>query len=435
MLSRIIFVVSLSIIFWLAPIYADTVAGADLVLKNGVVYTVNANREWAEAVAIRNGLITYVGDDEGVVGHVGNTTEVIDLAGRMLMPGFHDSHMHPMSAGTRFLRCRLHDLEWPDEALEEIEKCAKGLNDGEWLHGVGLPDEVFSGNGPHRTELDRLVPDHPAYITNQSGFNAWVNSPALAEADINANMEDPARGEIVRDTNNIPSGVLKGSAAYMVRRILPHYSEDNLRLALRLASQMANSFGITSANEAKVFERHLQAYRRADLEGEMTLRVQASLAWQNEFGVKQVHTLIRQKRSVSGNKFRADAVKLVIDGDFHNHSAGLLQSYADKAGDRGDLVFDSHRLNEIITELDGADFQVHMHAVGDRAVQVGLDAIESAINRNRTRDRRHQLAHIALIDPLDLPRFALLGVVADFQPLWAQQGFTLDQLSKFGEDR
>lgn len=393
---------------------------ADQVFLNGAVYTVNGAQPWATAVVIQSGRIAYVGGDEGARQYISENTEVVDLDGRMLMPGFHDSHMHPMAAGTRFLRCRLHGLAWPDEVLAKIVECARSGQTEGWFRGVGLADEVFEGTGPHRSLLDDIIPDRPAFITNQSGFLAWVNTAALIEADLGAETADPAKGRIEREPQTgEPSGVLRNTATGTVYGLIPPPPPAQLRRALALASQLANGFGITSCNAAKVWPAHHEAYVEADRAGEMRLRVLASLAWDPDDGPGQLDDLIGRRNEAPGKRYRADAVKLTLDGDIERRTAALLEPYAGSPEDRGALAIDPAVLRERIQRLDGAGFQVHVHAVGDRAVRAALDAIDHAMAANGPRDRRHHLAHIELIAPEDIPRFARLGLAADFQALWA----------------
>jgi predicted amidohydrolase YtcJ len=397
---------------------ADT--SADRVFLNGAVYTVNAEQPWATAVAVRGPRIAYVGGNEGARHYVGEATEVIDLDGRMMMPGFHDSHMHPMAAGTRFLRCRLHGLAWPEEVLEKIAECAEEDQAESWFRGVGLADEVFEGTGPHRSVLDDLVPHRPAFVTNESGYLAWLNTAALGAASIGANTPDPEKGRIERDPRTgEPIGVLRDNAAGMVYSLIPPPAAAELRKSLALASELANSLGITSCNAAKVWPAHHEAYVQANRAGEMTLRVQASLGWDPDHGPGQLDALIRRRDEASGNRYRADAIKLTLDGDFQRRTAALLEPYSGTPEDRGGLYVGPAVLHELIRRLDGADFQVHVHAVGDRAIREALDALAHAAEANGPRDRRHHLAHIELIDPDDLPRFARLGIAADYQALWA----------------
>lgn len=411
---------ALACVMSLSACATDDGASADFVFTGGGVYTVNEDQPWVDAVAVRDGRIVFVGDDDDVVSFVGDNTEVIDLAGRMLMPGFHDSHMHPMAAGTRFLRCQLYDLEWPDEVLAKIRECAKDHPPGQWLRGVGLADEVFAGQGPHRDQLDALVPGSPAVINNDSGFLSWVNSLALESVGIDASIPDPDKGKIEREAGTgEPTGVLRNRASHMVYRHLPIPDSDDLREALRLASELANSYGITSVNAAQVRPQLHDAYVAADRAGEMTLRVQASQAWDLERDGAQLAEIRARRDTGAGRRYRADAVKLFLDGGITQRTAALLAPYVGTLDDRGRMSVDATTLTELVTEIDAAGMQVHVHVVGDRVVRSALDAFQKAIAVNGPMDRRHQMAHIVLIDPVDLPRFAELGITADFQPIWA----------------
>lgn len=391
---------------------------ADVVFKVGAVYTLDADQPWAGAVAVAGGRIVYVGDDHGVTDWIGHGTKVIELGDGMLLPGFHDSHMHPMAAGATYLRCPLDGLAWPDGVLAKLSKCAARLEDGEWLRATGLDAEVLDGPGPGTAVLDGISAGHAALVSDRFVDKAWLNSAALQAAGIHASTPDPDGGEIVRDRHSgEPSGVLRGTAVAPVWTLASNYSETTLRDGLQLASRLANSLGITSANEASTSASHWAAYRAAEQAGEMTLRINASLRWDPASGSEQLQNFERMRAQAGGPRFRADSVKFFLDGDSDDGSANLLEPYA--GGESFGTSYFGGVLTELVEHVDAAGFHIHMHAYGDRAVRDGLDAIAKAIAVNPPRDRRHQLAHIVLVHPDDVPRFAALGVVADIQPLWA----------------
>jgi hypothetical protein len=336
----------------------------------------------------------------------------------MLMPGFHDAHMHPMAAGARYLRCPLEGLAWPDQVLSTLAQCAAGLEDGEWLRAAGLDPGVLEGQGPGMALLDGVSAGHPALIVSTFSQDAWLNTEALRRAGIDAATPEPVGGEIVREpASGEPTGLLRGTAVSLVWALASEFSEDALREGLRRASRLANSLGITSANEASTLEAHWAAYRAAERAGEMTLRVHASLRWDRAAGLEQLQAFERMRAQANGPRFRADSIKFFLDGDGDGHGASLLEPYAG-TGHLGTSYY-GDRLAGLVERVDAAGFQIHMHAYGDRAVRDGLDAIAQAIQVNPPRERRHQLAHLALVHPDDLPRFAVLGVTADIQPLWA----------------
>lgn len=394
---------------------------AETVFVDGAVYTVDENRSWATAVAVNKGRIVYVGDSEGAEGLIGADTRVINLEGRMLLPGFHDSHVHPMAAGTRIFRCQLADLSWPEPVLDAIRKCATGLEAGEWFRGVGLDDALFENGSLNREMLDEILPENVAVITNRSGFDIWTNSPGLRAVGISATSAEPKYGTIIRDVaTREPTGVLLGPAGADLYNMIPPPPADKLRESLRNATEMAHRFGITSANEASVEAQHWEAYVQAEEAGELELRVQGSQRWDRERGMEQLQEMVERRDKAPGARFRADAVKFFLDGNLEHRLAALLEPYDQFPDDYGELAFDAQTLNAIATRLDAEGFQLHFHAVGDAAVRQALDAIEAAVEANGPLDRRHQVAHLVLIDPADLPRFAELSVVADFQALWAK---------------
>lgn len=421
----------------LAACAADsTVSDADIVFHGGAVYTVNVDQPWAGAVAVTDGRITYVGDNEGVTKHIGQETEVTDLAGKMLMPGFHDSHMHPMAAGTRFLRCNLEGLAWPHEVSERIRQCAQDVEPGQWFRGVNLDTALFEDNTLHKSMLDELLPDFPAFITSWKGDLAWANSRTLAIAGIDRSTPDPKKGVIERDSiNGELTGVLRDAAAGKVYNLIPSPGTDDLRKALRLASAIANRLGITSSSEASMRPEHHAAYLEAEADGELTLRVQGSQFWNDDLGPGQIDTLAERRTSAQGGKFTANSVKLFLDGSGYQTGA-LLEPYTGTKDDFGSINFSTVRINELVQKLDALGFQLHMHAYYDAAVRQGLDAIEHALTTNPEWDRRHHLAHIALIDPSDIGRFRDLGVTANIQALWAYlDSRRLQEVASLGEER
>lgn len=393
--------------------------GADLVFIHGAVYTVSREQPWANAVAVSGGRITYVGNNPGARKFIGPTTRVIDLHGRMLLPGFHDSHMHPMAAGTRFMRCQLQDLAWPEAVLQELSECAARLGPGEWLRGIGLAGRVLENPAPNKSLIDPFTPDIPAIIELGEANSFWVNGKSLKLAGITAATPEVINGRIEREpVSNEPTGILRASAASPVYDLIPPESTARLREALKRASEMANSLGITSSNEASARQEHIEAYLEADAANELTMRVQAAQRWDGDKGAEQVAQLVKNHQRSKSNRFSAGSVKFFLDGDLYWKSAALLQPYAGSEDTRGQLTYASEILQQYVQDLDNQGMDVHMHAYGDAAVRQGLDAVEYAIKNNPARDRRAQLAHLALVAPADFGRFAALGVTADIQPNW-----------------
>jgi hypothetical protein len=400
---------------------------ADLVFVNGAVYTVDAARRWAQGVAVRDGLIAAVGTDERVRELAGPDTEVVDLAGRMLLPGFQDAHVHPPGGGYDMLRCNLSDA-YSIEAYEEVIRgYAEAHPDAEWIVGGGWSMDVFPGGNPGKDVLDRLVPDRPVFLPSRDGHSVWVNSRALQLAGVTRDTPDPPDGWIVRDANGEPAGTLHEGAAELVGRYSPDETTDDWLEALRVAQAHLHSLGITAWQDAMVGletgYRTFEAYLAFAASGELTARVIGALWWDRQRGAEQIDELIAARARGQVGRFAATSVKIMQDGVIENGTAGVLEPYLAADGtatqNRGKSFVDPTALKGYVTRLDAEGFQVHFHAIGERAVREALDAIEAARRANGMNDHRHHIAHIQVIHPDDLPRFRALGVVANAQPLWA----------------
>ena len=392
---------------------------ADLVLRNGRIYTLDDARTWAEALAVDDGRIVFVGPNAGVDAFVGPETRFVDLEGRMALPGFHDSHVHPVSGGVELGQCNLNGLATREGLYAAIEECAARTPDEEWLAGGGWDLPLFPGANPDRSDLDRLSPDQPAYLSSADGHSTWANSRALDIAGIDATTPDPPNGRIERDPKTgEPTGTLRESASALVSKHLPPLGPEDYVAGLKRALRMANEFGITSLIEASADERYVKAYAALARSGELTARVRVSLTVDDSKDESQVDELIQMRARYQAEGIRADAAKIFADGVIESGTAALLEPYLD-FGHRGELNFTPEVLDRIVTRLDKEGFQVHVHAIGDRAIRASLDAFEKARSANGPRDSRHHIAHIELFHPDDIPRFRSLGVVANFQPLWA----------------
>jgi predicted amidohydrolase YtcJ len=393
---------------------------ADLVLRHGAVYTMDAQRSWAEAVAVRGGRIVYVGSDGGIQAFIGPGTEVVDLAGRMVLPGFHDSHAHPISGGESLAECDLSDSTTMLGIAAMIHSCAVSHPDRPWVRGRGWPLPVFPGANPHKELLDSLVPDRPAYMRAADGHSAWANSRALALAGITRETPDPPDGRIERDPRTgEPSGTLREGATDLISRLLPDRTEAERRAALRLSLRLANRYGITSVYDASVDTTDLLTYQAMIVEDSLTARVVAALEVHPTAGPAQVANLERLRERFKSARLRPVAAKIFADGVLESGTAALLEPYLGRPADRGHADYSPDSLKAIAIALDRAGFQIHVHAIGDRAIRMTLDALEAVRAANGPRDARPIMAHIELIEPQDIPRFRQLGVIADFQPLWA----------------
>lgn len=393
---------------------------ADLVFRNGRIYTVDINRSWADAVAIRAGRIVYVGGDAAAEEFIGPDTRVVDLKERLLLPGFQDVHIHPISGGIEAQACDLNTLTSLEAYLEAIETYARENPDEEWILGGGWSMAVFGpGANASKELLDAIVPDRPVMLTSADGHSAWVNSRALEIAGITADTQNPPDGLIDRTPDGEPLGSLQEGAMYLVRRHAPVTDLETRTDGLKYAINMLNDYGITSIQDASVDEEDLRAYRALDERGELELRVVGSLWWDREKGLEQVDRFKALRDRYTGGRVRATTVKIMQDGVMENFTAAMLEPYEGQDGAKGIPMVEPERLKQAVTALDAEDFQVHFHAIGDAAIRQSLDAVEAAMETNGERGNRHHISHLELIDPADVPRFARLGVAANFQPLWA----------------
>jgi hypothetical protein len=408
-------------VFWL---HCSTNQGncppADLVLRNGAIYTMDAARTWAEAVAIDDGRIVYVGTEDGLKPWQGARTKLLDLKGKMVLPGFHDSHVHPVSGGIELGECNLNGLGTQQQILDAIRRYAGQNPNAPWIRGGGWDLPIFPNANPHKSLLDSIVSGRPVFLTAADGHSAWANSKALQIAGITKDTRDTPNGRIERDPKTgEPTGTLREDAAALVSKHLPEHTPEDYLNGLRRGLEMANRFGITSLQEASADEDLLAAYMELDRRGELTARVVAAMEVDPAQGVAQIPRLKAWRQKYQDTRLRANAVKIFADGVIEARTAAVLEPYLDKPGDLGKANLEPQAFNGLATALDREGFQIHVHAIGDRAIRMALEAFESAVSANGRRDSRHHIAHIELFNPQDIPRFRQLGVIANFQPLWA----------------
>jgi predicted amidohydrolase YtcJ len=416
---------------------SSSASSADKVLVNGAVYTVDAARSWAQAVSIKDGRIQLVGTDDDVRQAVGPGTEIVDLAGRMLVPGFQDAHVHPVAGGLDMLQCNLHGLSTADEYLAAIRDYADTHPDVPWILGGGWSMDAFAGGTPTAAALDRIVPDRPVSLPNRDGHGVWVNSLALKIGGVTRDTPDPADGRIERDEQGEPSGTLHEGAGDLVNVHAPEPSADELAEGLRMGQEYLHSLGITAWQDAIVgtmsWSNTLDTYVRAATSCDLTARVVGALWWDRHQGLEQIDALIEQRARGVAGRFAATSVKIMQDGVCENFTAAVLTPYLDAHGaetdNRGISFVDPELLREAVTRLDAEGFQVHFHALAERAVRESLDAIETALETNGPSDGRHHLAHLQVVHPDDIPRFRQLGAVANAQPLWAAHESQMDDLT------
>ena len=428
------------------PVSISTTQDAELLMLNGKVYTVNHEQSWAEAIAITDGRIIWVGNSDDANQWQGEGTRTIDLGGKMVLPGFQDIHIHPVHSGVSYQQCALFDTEGVELLQQRIKQCAES-EPGEWIRGGGWLVTNFAPSGlPDKKLLDEIVPDRPVALKSSDGHSMWVNSLALELAGINADTQDPAGGRIDRYPNSTePSGSLQETSAMnLVHIVEPELTQKELEAGLAYSRDHLHSLGITAVQDALLKLTPgdayfgLPAYLALEERGELNLHVINAMYWQNDISLEEQLPAFLKARDESTPYIHNTAIKIWQDGVIETETAALLEPYLNR-GDQfvGELLNEPAVLNEAVTALDAAGFQIHFHAIGDRAIRSAFDSIQAAREANGKHDNRHHISHIQLFSPEDIPRFAELDVVANFQPLWAiEDGYITDlTIPRIGEER
>ena len=424
-----------SLLFTGGAVYTPDATGRRLVPAGGA----EASKSGA-AVAVRGGRVVAVGahGDRDVRDAAGPGCEVVDLNGRALLPGFQDAHAHPAFAGLTMVRCNLIGAQSLDEALARIARYIAGHPDAEWIAGSGWRMEWFASGTPSRQLLDQHTGGRPAFLVNRDVHGAWANTRALELAGIGPGTPDPPDGRIEREADGGPQGTLHEGAATLVGRHVPAASLEEKVQGLLLAQQHLHERGITAWQDAIVGDYlgnpdPLPAYLAAAQAGKLTARVRGALWWDRHRGGDQFDELLARREEGQAGRFTAGTVKIMQDGVAENFTAGMIEEYLDscgcQAGERGLSYVPPDVLREQVTRLDAAGFQVHLHAIGDRAVREALDAVQAARTANGPSGGRHHIAHLQVMHPADVPRFAALGVTANIQALWAAHEPQMDELT------
>jgi predicted amidohydrolase YtcJ len=401
----------------------------NLILKNGFVYTVDPDRKWAQAIAIAGDKIVFVGSNKEVESFIEADTVVVDLDGKMVLPAFVDSHMHP--AHSAFLyqyQLNLFDVGGKDpiEAyLSAIRKFVDNNSKAPWIVGGGYSRSVFGGLGPKKEWLDEIDSTRPIAITSKDGHSMWVNSKALELAHITKDTSQPKEGVIKKDPiTGEPSGLLQEPGAMsLVSQHQPEPSKEQVRESLLWLQGWLNQRGITTAHEAMLGidePYNYDAYNELAQEGKLTVRYRAS--W-NISPAGDVMAQIDQGKTLAKKfnhpHFKAHSFKFFADHVIEEETGYLLEPYAHREDNwHGIKVWDDEIMREAFAQIDSAGFQIHVHVIGDAAAKYTLDALETLIEVNGVRDSRHSFAHLQLARPEDIQRISKLGVSVHTSPYW-----------------
>jgi hypothetical protein len=395
---------------------------ADLLVVGAPVWTADPGRPWADAVAVRAGRVAAVGPERELAAVRGPATRVLRLDGGLVLPGFADAHVHTAAGGLELAQCDLRGVE-PEGYPAAVARYAAARPDAPFILGGGWVMDAFGTAGPQVATLDAVVRDRPVLLESTDGHSAWVNSRALELAGITRATPDPPRGRIERDAAGEPTGTLHEAAMALVADLAPRPGQAEWEAAIERGQAHLHRLGITAWQDANVGPDMLAAYRALAERGRLTGRAVAAQRWRPEAGEAQLDELAERRRTSTGGRLRAGAVKIFADGVFENRTAAMLAPYLDGDGRPGDNrgigMLGPEELARAVTALDGLGFDVHVHAIGDRAVRDTLDAFAAAAAANGRRDARHQIAHLQFVHPDDRPRFRRLGVIANAQPYWS----------------
>lgn len=404
---------------------------AELILTNGIVYTVDGNGTIAQAVAVKDGKIIYIGDEESVNRFKDDKTEVVDLAGKMVLPGFFDAHAHILWNYPDWVySADLRGGRSCEEYIEIIRKFAEANPELDVIVGNGWDFMYFEGNEPDRDMLDDIIKDRPVILRNVAGHSCWVNSKTLELLGIDNDTKDPEGGLIVRDRHTgEPTGWLKENAQFMADKLIPSYTEQQIEEALVKYQEEAHSYGLIGLNEAFIHKEYFDALRRLESSGKMKLH------WRGEYWIEDNTDWGKIEKSIYEARVKADetkcsefrilGTKFFADGTVEEGTAYLKEPYDKEGGFRNEPQWeDKEFFIRSIVEADKNRLRIHIHAIGDAALELSIDAIEKAVEENPAWDRRPAVTHIQLADEKELNRMAELGIIAVPQPVWFKKDKT-----------
>ena len=392
---------------------------ATLAIKGARVWTGDSTQAWAEAVAVQGDKIIAVGSTAEIDKLIGATTEVIVADGGMVVPGFIDTHVHFLDGGSTLASVQLRDAATPEEFTKRVADFARKVEPGEWITGGTWDHTNWGGELPNRAWIDSVTPDNPVWVMRLDGHMGVGNSLALRLAGVDAETPDIAGGEIVRDADGRPTGVLKDNAMDLVLEAMPELTDRQLDEFLEAAMHYVASNGVTSVHDMYdvTFEswRSLETYRRARASGRLITRI---------YAVTPLRDWEKLSNYVAGHGrgdewLRIGGVKGLMDGSLGSHTAAFLEPYSDAPDDSGFLLAPLDEVRERIAGADAAELQLNVHAIGDKTIRDLLDIYYDVEKANGPRDRRFRIEHAQHIHPDDLPRFRIQNVIASMQPYHA----------------
>jgi predicted amidohydrolase YtcJ len=394
----------------------------DLVLINGNIRTMDPLKPVVSALASRDGRIVALGSTPDIKALAGRTTRVIDAGGRLVLPGFQDTHIHLQDSGTRHaLDVDLAGARTVAQLLELLGSFAQSKPERDWVQGHGWYSGIFGEHNLTREVIDQVVPDRPVLLFSSDYHSAAINSKACERVGLDKNVADPANGRFARTKNGQPTGMLHELAIDWLRERMPNVPDTEWQAGVRCGQALANRNGFTGVLDALVTERQLRVYRAVEQSTGLTVRVASTALVEPSDTVSDALARIEGfRRDFASPMLKVHSAKFFLDGVLENRTAAMLEDYHDDRGGNAPVMFGENHLRELFIAFDAARFQIHCHVIGDKAVRAGLDALEAARDVNGAWPSLHQLAHVQCVDPDDIPRFARLGVMPNIQPLWAR---------------
>ncbi len=416
---------------------------ADFVFTNGKVYTLDLARPWAEAVAVKEDEIVYVGDSAGAAALIGAETKLHDLDGKLLLPGFIDSHSHPIEGGAYATALSLDTDGSVDDWLQAIADHAAENEDAPVLFGYGFLATTFGPVGPTRHLIDEIVPDRPVLIVDEGFHGAWVNTATLKALNITQDTPDPVPGfsYYKRDAIGNATGYLLEGTVDMALEGLDIFTTDVVAEGFATIVDIMNAYGVTATYDAGAVgyeDMIAEVLERAEDSGEMTIRLVGSY---RPGGPGDVDTAVEKALALGvtlkGERYRYDVLKIMDDGTVEGRTAAMFEDYQGEPGNSGYTVFTEEEMTSMIVDAADNNVDVHIHALGERAIHESLNAIEAAREKVPDSLSRYAICHVQVITDQDLPRFAELDVIAQSTPLWAsydtygKQFVSEDQFNRF----